>query len=197
MREIFSRYTFWGLCKLSIDFAITKIFYPHFRLLRTPFYFRGVKYFNIGGGFTTGVGLRVECIASGRKKPALCIGRHCQVNDYVHIGCIDSVKIGDDVLIASKVFITDHNHGSFSDEHEIMLPPAKRALSSRAVIIGDKVWLGENVVVLPGVTIGVGSIIGASAVVSRDIPPYSVAVGNPAKVIKQYDFNLSTWVSVI
>lgn len=56
---------------------------------------------------------------------------------------------------------------------------------SKSVSIEDDVWLGYNVTVLPGVTIGKGSVIGAGSVVCSDIPPYSIAVGNPAKVIKR------------
>ncbi|MBL4677498.1 MAG: hypothetical protein JKY70_15040 [Mucilaginibacter sp.] len=66
-------------------------------------------------------------------------------------------------------------------------------MGTKPVIIEDNVWIGETVSVLPGVTIGKGSIIGASAVVTKNIPPYSIAVGNPAKVIKTYNFESNSW----
>ncbi|MEH8230664.1 DapH/DapD/GlmU-related protein [Aeromonas veronii] len=194
--EQIKKHTVLGLYRLFRDVVLTRLFYPRFRILRYPFYFTGCRYFKIGKGFTSGVGLRIDCIKTDIYTPKLKIGERCQVNDYVHIGCINSVIIGDDVLIASKVFITDHNHGSFPDEHEISLPPISRKLTSEPVIIGDKVWLGEGVLVLSGTKIGNGSIIGAGAVVTKDIPEYSIAVGNPAKVIKTYDFNTSTWISI-
>ena len=57
-------------------------------------------------------------------------------------------------------------------------------------------WVGEKVIIMPGVTIGDRSIIGAGAIVTRDIPPYSIAVGNPAKVIKRYNFKTHSWEKV-
>jgi lipopolysaccharide O-acetyltransferase len=122
-----------------------------------------------------------------------------QVNDYVHIGAINSVKIGNNVLIASKVFISDHNHGFYglNDRHDSPLSvPKDRELSFSSVVIEDNVWLGEFVAVLPGVTIGKGSIIGSMSVVSKNIPEFSIAVGSPAKVIKKYNFETSKWQSV-
>jgi lipopolysaccharide O-acetyltransferase len=114
----------------------------------------------------------------------------------VHIGAIDCVRIGNDVLIASCVFIADHNHGGFEGEDPADSPdvaPSDRPLKSRPVVIGDKVWIGEGVCILPGVTIGRGSVIGAGAVVTRDVPAECVAVGNPARVVKRYDRQAQQW----
>ncbi|MGL4979512.1 MAG: DapH/DapD/GlmU-related protein [Plesiomonas sp.] len=194
VRDFWDRFTLFGIVRTLISLIVTNVFYHKFRILRYPYYLSGVKYFDISKGFTTGVGLRIDCIKAHDLPPRLRIGKRCQVNDYVHIGCINSITIGDDVLIASKVFITDHNHGSFPSEHEILIVPIKRKLTSKPVRIGDRVWLGEGVLVLPGVTIGTGSIVGAGAVVTKNIPEYSIAVGNPAQVIKKYDFELSVWV---
>ena len=114
----------------------------------------------------------------------------------LHIGAIDSVVIGDRVLIASGVYISDHGHGDYSGNSQSspLEPPAKRPLISHPVQIGDDVWLGENVLVLPGVKIGNGVVIGAGAVVTSNIPDYSIAVGVPAKVIKKFDFDKKKWV---
>ena len=72
----------------------------------------------------------------------------------------------------------------------------ERSLSSKSVIIKDNVWLGEHVSVLPGVTIGENSIIGANSVVTKSIPANSIAVGIPAKVIKQFNFETKRWEKV-
>ena len=126
------------------------------------------------------------------------IGKNVQINDCVHIAVTNSVTIGNDVLIASKVFITDHNHGSYSDEFHDNPdePPYNRKIYSKPVVIKDRVWLGENVAVMPGVTIGEGVIIGCSAVVTKSIPPNCIAAGNPAKVIKTYNFKNNKWEKV-
>ena len=71
-----------------------------------------------------------------------------------------------------------------------------RKLSAKPVIIHDDVWIGEMVSILPGVEIGKGSIIGANSVVTKYIPDYSIAAGNPAKVIKQYNFNTKRWEKI-
>lgn len=67
---------------------------------------------------------------------------------------------------------------------------------SKEVHIGNNVWIGEFVSILPGVTIGDGSIIGSTSVVSKDIPAFSIAVGSPAKVIKTYDKDTNKWVNI-
>ena len=84
--------------------------------------------------------------------------------------------------MASRIFITDHFHGSVN-KSDILTPPSKRPLSSKPVCIGNNVWIGEGVCVMPGVTIGDNVIIGANAVVTHDVPDNSIAVGIPAKVI--------------
>jgi acetyltransferase-like isoleucine patch superfamily enzyme len=127
------------------------------------------------------------------------IGSHVEMNDYVHIGAVESVTIGDRVLIASKVYITDHNHGSYGKggiHSPAQVAPSQRQLVSLPVVIEDDVWLGEFVSVLPGVRIGKGSVVGTMSTVTRDIPPYSIAVGSPARVIKQFNFVTNMWEQV-
>ena len=67
---------------------------------------------------------------------------------------------------------------------------------NKPVHIGENVWVGAGTVIVPGVTIGKNSVIGAGSVVTKDIPDYSVAVGNPAKVIKRYDINKQKWIRI-
>lgn len=150
----------------------------------------------IGSGFTAGVGLRLDAFSSGQSGICLAIGTRVEVNDHVHIGAVDSVSIGDDVLIASRVFITDHDHGCYGGDFAHSSPdtrPADRELLVSPVRIGDRVWLGEGVTVLPGVTIGSGAVIGANTVVTRDLPANCLAVGAPARVVKQYDPSAGKW----
>ena len=119
--------------------------------------------------------------------PSITIGDNTLINENCHIGCIDRVTIGNDCLFGSNVMITDHSHGANRPD-EINVHPAHRNLYSKGpVTIGNKVWLCENVVVLPGVTVGDNSVIGANSVVTKNIPSNSVAVGNPARVVKTVD----------
>jgi len=134
----------------------------------------------------------------GASNRVLKIGDNVEINDYVHIAAVLNIEIGNHVLIASKVFITDHNHGNYTgdDQSHPMEPPKDRKLAAKPVKIEDNVWIGEYVTILPGVTVGKGSIIGTSSVVTRDIPPYTIAVGIPAKVIKRYNEQKGIWEPV-
>jgi len=198
MSNKYKSYGLFGIILLLKNIVFTKFLYPSARIIRSPYYIRGRQFSRIGKGFTTGVGLRLDCFPINQQI-CLEIGKDVQLNDYVHIGAINSIKIGDNVLIASKVFITDHNHGSygFMDSHSNPKTyPQDRVLSSAPVVIEDEVWIGEFVSVLMGVTIGKGSVIGSMSLVSKDIPPYSIAVGIPAKVIKKYNFVSKQWEKI-
>lgn len=208
LRAAWERYGSLGLLRLIRDTLLTRVLFPGCRIVRYPFYVRGRSAIRIGKGFTAGVGLRLDAFPrgaflhdalSGRASPpdgsakvagvCLTIGERVEVNDYVHIGAIESVQIGNDVLIASKVFISDHDHGTYSGPGEHSSPesrPADRPCQSAPVVIEDRVWLGESVCVLPGVKIGAGSIVGAHSVVTRDIPANCIAVGSPARVVKRF-----------
>lgn len=198
MKGLSQRYSLLQLFGLAINLIRTKIMFPKARIIRFPFDGRGKKYMAISEGFTTGVGCRLEAYPEGENK-VLHIGRNVQINDYVHISAMVNVSIGDNVLIASKVFISDLNHGSYGagDIHDSPnTPPNERKLYAKPVIIEENVWLGEFVSVLSGVTIGKGTIVGANSVVSKSLPPYVIAVGTPAKSIKKYNFNSERWEKV-
>lgn len=197
MHNLFKNYGFIGLVRLVTCWVMTKLFYRPARLIRKPFYVRGRNSITWGVGFTTGVGTRLDAFSNANNNDKIIvIGDRVQINDYVHIGAVESIHIGDDVLIASKVFISDHNHGQYDNYNKLSNPdvsPIDRPLVSSPVVIGDKVWLGEGVCILPGVTIGKGSIVGAGSVVTHNIPANSIAVGVPAKVVKLYDVQLEKW----
>ena len=117
--------------------------------------------------------------------PEIRIGDNCHIGAMSHITSCNSIIIGKKLLTGTNVLITDNSHGS-SKMESLMLHPQKRKLVSKGgVVIGDNVWLGNNVCIMPGVTIGDGVIVGANSVVTKDLPSFSVAVGAPAKVIKQ------------
>ncbi|STR45482.1 hypothetical protein [Iodobacter fluviatilis] len=155
--------------------------------LQLPNKILGVRYAIIGNNFSSGKALRLEIFKSHNGvifNPSFSIGNNVSINDDCHLACINKIKIGNSVLIASKVFISDHTHGAL-DFSDIEIHPSLRKLYSKGpIIIEDDVWICEGVVILPNVVIGKGSIIGANAVVTGNIPPYSIAVGSPARVIK-------------
>lgn len=187
------KYGVWGFLRLMRDIIFSRLCFPGVRVIRYPWYVRGQSNMKLGQGFTSGVGLRLD--AFGDLKDQIIIGTNVQVGDYVHIAAIESVKLGNDVLLASRVYISDHDHGSYSGEN-ICHPDEKQVskkLVSSPIKIGNNVWLGEGVCVLKGVEIGDNSIIGAQSVVTKSIPENSIAVGIPAKVIKKYNEQLKTW----
>jgi acetyltransferase-like isoleucine patch superfamily enzyme len=149
--------------------------------------FIGLGYISIGSNFVALRNTRIEAISdhlSSKYNPTIVIGDNVSLNTDCHIGCINKILIEDDVLIASKVFITDHFHGD-SSYSSIGIAPSKRILLSRGPVIIEKaVWIGEGAAIMPGVRIGKGSIVGANAVVTKDVPSYSVVVGSPARIIR-------------
>jgi acetyltransferase-like isoleucine patch superfamily enzyme len=104
-----------------------------------------------------------------------------------------SVTIGDGVFTGHNVYVTDANHG-YEDVHETI---GRQFAAPRPVAVGAGSWLGHGSVVLPGATVGEHVAVGAGSVVTGDLPSYSVAVGNPARVIKRYDAERAEWVSVL
>jgi lipopolysaccharide O-acetyltransferase len=164
-------------------------------------YLRGLTSISMGEDFSAGEGLWLEAIiryGNERFEPKLVIGKHVRISHWSHIACTHSVTIGDHVLIGSKVIITDHNHGSFgTNATSPAIPPSQRPLErNRFVIIGNNVWLGDGVVVCPGVILGEGCVAGANAVVTTDVPPYTLVVGVPAQPIRRYDANQGSWIKV-
>lgn len=190
-------YGFWGLIELIVFKMKTFVFYRKSRLIRFPIVVRGKRNIDFGKGLTTGVGCRIEAYQKeNSNEKVIHIGKNVQINDYVHITAMNKVVIGDNVLMASKIYISDCSHGFYEGGDNDSNPdqiPMDRKYKVGEVIIGDNVWLGEFVSVLPDVIIGKGSIIGANSVVTKNIPAYSIAIGSPARVIKKYNFSTQRW----
>lgn len=124
-------------------------------------------------------------------KPELRFEEGVCVGHFNHFSCSQKIVLEKNVLTADKVFITDNTH-SFEDIGKPIMHQPLKIL--KPVIIGEGAWIGENVSIL-GASVGKNSIIGANSVVTKDIPDYCVAVGNPAKVIKRFDLETNSWVA--
>src|ERR1017187_4402038 len=144
-----SSYGVFGLLSLALDVVTTRLTYPGTRLMRRPVYIRGRRWIALGPNFTCGRGLRMDAFGDSSTTGSLIhIGSDVAMNDYVHIGAVKSVTIGDRVLIASKVFISDHDHGSYGKggiHSDPRTAPGERPLSASPIVIEDDVWLGEFV----------------------------------------------------
>ena len=124
-------------------------------------------------------------------KVVVRIGDRCLIGKGSGVVGHFSIEIGDDVWTGHHVYITDQNHGY----EDVDLPISQQTMPERPVSIGDGSWIGHGTVVLPGARIGKHVVIGANSVVTGEIPDYSVAVGNPARVIRRHDPETG-WTSV-
>jgi acetyltransferase-like isoleucine patch superfamily enzyme len=118
------------------------------------------------------------------------------IGNYTGVGLsnviIGPVILGNYVMLAQNIVISGLNHGY----EDVTIPPRLQKVTTKQITINDNVWVGANSSITAGVTIGKNAIIGAGSVVTKDIPAYCVAVGNPARVIKQYNFETGSWEKV-
>ena len=131
-------------------------------------------------------------VSINSKVPHLEIGDNCVFGYNNHITCVESVVIGDSVLTANNVFISDNLHSYEDVSRPIIEQPV---IFNNKVVIGSGSWLGENVAIV-GASIGDNCVIGANSVVTHDIPDFSVAVGAPARIIKQFDKTQGIWKKI-
>lgn len=152
------------------------------------------QYISIGNNSFIGRYSKIQCWDYFCKKkyyPRLIILDEVSIGSHFTCWCADECIIEDNVTIASYCTITNENHGTNVEDS---LSYRKQKLVTKKVVIGAGSWLGERVIVLPGVSVGKKCIIGAGSIVTKNIPDYSIATGNPAKVIKVWDFNKHMWV---
>jgi len=126
------------------------------------------------------------------KEILLFIGDHVIISEGCIISACNRIVIEENVGISPNVMIIDNSR----KPGDIIRPSKEQKLEIGTVHIGADSWIAYGACVLPNVTIGRHCIIGALSVVNRDIPPYSVAVGSPAKVVKRYDFDRKEWVKL-
>lgn len=150
----------------------------------------------IRGGTRCRLSIGESCVVRSlvvfeRENVAISVGNRCFLGQGV-VSIAEGVEIGNDVLISWGVTITDHNSHSlkFSERQRDVgdwLVSHKTWIGVKVgkVVIQDKAWIGFNAIILKGVTIGEGAIVGAGSVVSKDVPPFTVVAGNPAKFVRE------------
>lgn len=166
----------------------TKLFFPKARLIRFPIVIRGKKYVDFGTKLTTGRRCRID-VNGDHDGKVLTFGSNVNMGDDIRISCVEKINIGSNVLMGSKILIIDNSHGSYSGENQSSpkTAPNERELFSSPVSIGDNSWIGEQVVILPGVHIGSGCIVGAGAIVTKSVPDNCIVAGNPARILKKWE----------
>ncbi len=152
-------------------------------MIEPPVRLLGEARIAIGRNVFVGAGSWLQALDGFGDEVAISIGDGTSIAGGCVISAARSVRLGRSVLLARNVYIADHGHG-FEDVSRPVLAQGVTEIS--AVQIHDGAWLGQNVVVCPGVTIGAGAVVGANAVVLDDVPAHSVAVGAPARVIRTF-----------
>jgi acetyltransferase-like isoleucine patch superfamily enzyme len=109
----------------------------------------------------------------------------------IGLGCvvIGPVKIGNDIMFAQNIVVSGLNHGY----QDVNTPISLQPVETKQIIIEDNVWIGANAVITAGVIIGKQSIVAAGSVVTKSVPPFTIVGGNPAKILKSYNFSTKTW----
>jgi acetyltransferase-like isoleucine patch superfamily enzyme len=126
-------------------------------------------------------------------EPSITIGDRVTATGSLQVVAFDEIVIEDDVMFAANVFVSDGAHGTTTGE----TPYKFQGITGIAPIrIGRGSWIGQNAVIMPGVSIGELAVIGANSVVTKDIPARSVAVGAPARVVRRWDLTSQRWHAV-
>lgn len=159
-----------------------------------PLRISGERWISIQPGVYIGPGCWLNAepdngVAAG---PIIVIGKGSSFAGNCVISAVSSVKIGSEVLFARNVYVADHSHAHLDIARSIM---RQGITGVGQIIIDDGAWLGQNVVVTPGVHIGRGAVVAANAVVRSDVPDYSLAVGVPARVVKSWRYKEVTHLS--
>lgn len=147
----------------------------------------------IGRNVSIARNVRLEVYPEASSSSHITIGDGCNIMYNVTILAGADVVIGKNVLIASDVLITSESHGI---DPEDTVRYVDQKLVTRSVSIKENAWIGEKSIILPGVTIGKGSIVGAGSVVTKGTDDYTIVVGNPARAIKKYDFEKHEWIRI-
>lgn len=184
------------------DLLKTRIYYRHAfghfgksSIIRSPLMLYNTQFVSIADNVSIRQGARFDLVIERfgiAYQPRVFIGEGVSIEQNFHLACAQEIIIGRKVAITENVGIFDIWHPYANVE----LPIVDQPLKTAPVYIGEETLIGMGVVIQPGVTIGKHCVIGANSVVTGDIPDYSVAVGVPARVIRQYNFQFQQWIKI-
>ena len=196
---IYSFRIYSTLCAIK-KYIYTGLFKRHFKIfgkgseIKPSFLMLiGPQYISIGKNCY--IGSRVQLTAwdssyiGGNYTPEIILGNGVSIGDESQVTAINKIVIGNGVLTGKKVLITDNSHGEITREMMDVAPLDRQVVSKGKVVIGDNVWIGEKATIVANVKIGNGAIVAANSVVSKDVPPYCVVAGCPAKIVKNFNNN--------
>lgn len=149
-----------------------------------PTFLSGMKSFYFGEKVGIFPGARIEAISNWEDKtfhPKIVIGNNVYLGQELFLACAERIEIEDNVVCSARVMITDISH--VTEDREVMV--LKQGLTTKPVRICEGAFVGVNVSIMPGVTIGRHAVVGANSVVTKDVPDYATVVGSPARVIKR------------
>ena len=152
-------------------------------MLELPIRLVGEERIAVGDDVYVGAGSWLQTLEGPGYAGELVVGDGTAIAGSCVLSAAVSVRVGRRVLFARNVYVSDHIH-AYEDRTRAVLDQGFDRLEP--VVIGDGAWLGQNVVVCPGVTIGCGAVVGANAVVTEDVPAYSLAVGAPARIVRRF-----------
>jgi acetyltransferase-like isoleucine patch superfamily enzyme len=169
----------------SILFSRSFASFGKHSVINPPLRISGEKRIKIGNNVFLGADCWLNVLTLDKSHDvAIEIGDGTSIVGSVTLSAVHNIMICEKVLIAKNVYISDHSHEFLN----IKMPVKEQGLSKiRSVVIKSGAWLGQNVVVFPGVIIGKNSVIGANSVVTSNIPDYATAAGSPAKIIRKFD----------
>jgi acetyltransferase-like isoleucine patch superfamily enzyme len=124
--------------------------------------------------------IRPSNLYGGAIGAGLIMGDHSNIGPFAYVGCSGLIRIGNNVMISPRVSLYAENHVIAG----INIPMKEQGVTQKGIVIEDDCWIAANSIILDGVTVGRGSVVAAGAVVTRDVPPYSVVAGVPATIIK-------------
>lgn len=192
IRKILKKLYLLFFCNFFIKYRFNEFGKKSF--IREHRLIHGKKYISIKENVKIYPYCRLECYDEycGKKyNPSIVISNNVMINRNFTCLSAGNVFIGSNCSFGSNCFITNENHGTNPKLNYLYQP-----LLTKDVVIDENCWIGEKTIILPGVHIGKNSIVGAGSVVTRDIPEYSIAVGNPAKVIKRWNEKENTWKKI-